>query len=319
MCLHYLVPLKGLATKIGFSSVSIILTLLAMIGNGIVVYVVIKTQSLHQPTPILIAALASCDVITAAWGQVTVSVSVVFNKLSCEIDKMIGFIHYFSGSTSLMILLLIARDRYLHVTKLINYNQFTNVKKVIISLAFCNVIGTALATLHCIDQPRVKASAALVFAVIAVCCFGYICHRGKKIACIVNAHNERTSRALEQDNTEKDERPNGARRRQELSALRVNKTVNRSILAVAVLFALSWLPVTIIAVMYTFYEMKEVPLPAFLPKAANWAILAYYISCAVNPFLYGYRCDQIGREIRRFINPVTRFFGFKSEVNAWGT
>ncbi len=312
-CFQVLAPLKTTAVKVVFSSISFLIMLLSVPGNLIVIYTVAKKQSLHLPMPILIAALALCDAITSVAGQSIYTITIAFSTelINCTMNKVLGFIHITSCSTSLLLLCLISKDRYLHVKKGLHYHGFTSLKQATLGITMSFFISMVIAGAFLIDMKYVKMLATLGFSVFGVSCLGYICRRSKQIVSIVQAHQERIGRVQAEGNTAEE----NDRKQNDMKSIMIEQTVNRSLLAAIAFYCICWLPVTAIMGIYTTCIILDKEIPEMLTGALTWAALLSYANGAINPFLYAYRCDAVGKEIRSFFRAANRVMSFQSPQN----
>ena len=161
----------------------------SVLGNGIVMFVIITRQRLHQPTYYLIFSLALSDFIIALFGQSTYTIEVAFkDSISCIDDKIISFLHGTSCSTSLMLLCMISRDRWLHVAKGLRYNEYTSNKQVMKISVACCFIGICTALPYCFEEKYMKILGIFVFTVTATTCFIAICIMNFKVYRLVKSH-----------------------------------------------------------------------------------------------------------------------------------
>ncbi len=303
-CNLFIAPPTGLPDKAIFITISIPLFLFSVIGNAVVVYIVVTKRCLHLPTPILICALSLCDGVTATLGQSIMSVSAVLYKehLNCTVHKAMGFIHLMACSTSLLILCLIARDRYLHISNGLRYNEHTNTKQAIMLSMLSGVAGMFLAGAFITDILHVQIVCVLGFAAVATLCFVYICVMSWKIVSVVKAHNN-AIRKNWANNTVSDESVETSRQqqREEMRRMAVERKVNTSIFAVIIIYTVSWVPLIVLILDITVRLIRTTQVPRAISEAMVWAALMSYVNGAVNPMIYGYRSDIIGREIRKFL------------------
>ena len=101
-------------------------------GNSLTIFVVITKSSLHSPTNWLLAALSLTDLLVGLIVQPLYGIYLAFAQRhnNCVLEKSIVFISAASCTASLGFLCAIARDRYLHVAKGLDYQQYTNKKQV---------------------------------------------------------------------------------------------------------------------------------------------------------------------------------------------
>ena len=119
--------LSGWISQTNFFTINSALFMFSLTGNSLVMYLVWTKSALRSPTYFLMSFLALSDLLTSLFGQLSYSISVtLFNDISCNLDKEIGFFNVSSCTCSLLLLSLIARDRYLHVSKKQDYSYHTS-------------------------------------------------------------------------------------------------------------------------------------------------------------------------------------------------
>ncbi len=76
----------------------------------------------------------------------------------------------------------------------------------------------------------------------------------------------------------------------------MEKSVNRSIIAVIMVYCLSWFSGIIIMTAVPVHNSHSKDLYPRLHTAFVWAVTMSYFDGVINPFIYVYRCDNIERE-----------------------
>ncbi len=289
-------------SKVIFVSINTTVMITSVLGNGIVMFVIITRQRLHQPTYYLIFSLALSDFSTALFGQSTYIIQAAFKeRTSCFGDKIITFLHGIFAIASLMLLCMISRDRWLHVAKGLRYNEYTSNKQVLIISVACFFISTSVALPYCFRVIYLKILGMFMFTVIAIVCFIAICILNVKVQRLVKRHFD----AME--NNEQDDGPvNGTRSRQKEERAQVERSVNRSIIGVIMAYGISWFPLLILLINGTVHSLQNNEIPEKEGNALKWAATIAYFNGAINPFIYAYRCDDIGRELRVFVLNMKR-------------
>ena len=129
--LRFVEPITIIVNKVFFVIINTTVMITSVLGNGIVMFVIITRQRLHQPTYYLIFSLALSDFIIALFGQSLYATEIAFKDYtSCIVDRIVTFLNGASCSTSLMLLCMISRDRWLHVAKGLRYSEYTSNKQV---------------------------------------------------------------------------------------------------------------------------------------------------------------------------------------------
>ncbi len=269
----------------------------SVLGNGIVMFVIITRQRLHQATYYLIFSLALSDFIIAIFGQSAYTIDVAFKKsILCIEDKIVVFLNGTSCSTSVMLMCMISRDRWLHVAKGLRYNDYTSNKQVLIIQVACWLIGLTIALLFSLEVKFMRLLSIFCFVVIVITCYIAICIMNVKIHRLVKSHFD------EIENNRQDDGPvRGTRSEQMQDRAKVEQSVNRSIIAVIVAYGISLFPLLILMITGVIHSLQNNGIPPSHKTGFVWAVTIAYFNGAINPFIYAYRCDNIGCDIRAFI------------------
>ena len=140
-CNAILPPDFKLPVKCIFVLLNIGTSLVAIFGNALVMLILCTNQSLKTRSNYFLLFLAGTDVVVGLIAQpITCLLVINFLYLDrvCAISKILAYVCSVSCGASTGILALIGYDRYLHLSKLGNYNKYmTNGKlKVSISVIF---------------------------------------------------------------------------------------------------------------------------------------------------------------------------------------
>ena len=130
-----------------FFLINITCSIILVSGNGIVVYVVLTVKHLQNPSNYLLMALSSADLLAGGIAQPLCDTYFGFfgTSNSCNVERSCMFLSATSCATSILLLCLIARDRYLHISKGPAYNQFTSESKISLLILGSRVIGLVTA------------------------------------------------------------------------------------------------------------------------------------------------------------------------------
>ena len=296
-CVKLCIQLTGWISQTIFLTINSALFILSLTGNSLVIYLVWTKPTLRSPTYFLMSFLALSDLLTSLFGQLSYSIAVtLFNDISCATDKAIAFFHLSSSSSSLLLLSLIARDRYLHVSKRQDYSHYTSIRFSIIASIFCYLLGVLVASLFTFDDMTIRISSTFTFAILGTSSFTFICIKARQINRIIVNHIKRMqatcpARSILQENIS-------------IRSDNIEKAVNRSIFSVIILFFVSWTPVIILMIIFTVHIFFNKPISDRYRIALVWASTVLYLNGALNPIIYSYRCDAIGQQIRRIIAKV---------------
>ena len=310
MCFKFAIPLPNLISRIILFTGNTALCLSCLFGNSLVLYLVWKKPTLRSPTYYLLSALALSDLLTSLFGQLSYCISVTFlSDISCTADKAIAFVNASSCTSSLLLLCLIARDRYLRVSKGLAYSDHTSVRFTIIASSFCYLNGMLIACLFIFENRIIKIASTFVFATIGTSTFTFICYKSTKIIRKVQSHIEQMRQGPPSDALEN----NGG----EIHSYKnFENAVNRSLFSVIILFFISWTPVIILMIIFTVHTATITPINDSYRIAFAWASSVSYFNGALNPVIYSYRCDAIGREMRQIL---ARIKGNRNAVSHEGT
>ena len=303
-CFKLSMQLTGWVSQTIFLTINAVLFILSLTGNSLVMYLVWTKSTLRSPTYFLLSFLALSDVFTSLFGQLSYCISVtILDDISCTTDKIIGFFSASSCTCSLLLLSLIARDRYLHVSKKQDYSNHTSIRFSIIAPIISYLLGMLIASLFTFDVRAIKLSSPFAFSILGTSSFIYICIKARQINRSVvdhNKHMQTTSPArssLQEDVS--------------IRCKNVEKGVNRSIFSVIILFFVSWTPVITLMIIFTVHNFLNKPISDVYRTALAWGSTISYLNGAFNPIIYGYRCDAIGRQIRRIL---TKAIGKRNRV-----
>ena len=297
-CVKLCIQLTGWISQTVFIASNLVLFVLSITGNSLVMYLVWTKSALRLPTYILMSFLALSDISTSLFGQLSYSISItLYSDISCTVDKTITFFHLSSCTCSLLLLSLIARDRYLHVSKKQDYSNYTSIKFSIIASILSYLLGMIVASLFTFDDLAIKISSSLAFATLGTSSFIFICIKARQINRIVFDHNQRMQATCRANSI-----------LQEDASIRYKnfeKAVNRSIFSVIILFFVSWTPVIVLMAIFSVHIFFNNPISDDYRIALVWASTVFHLNGAFNPIIYGYRCDAIGQQIRRIMRKVT--------------
>ena len=299
-CFSLATQLTGWASQITFIVVNLMLFICSVIGNSLVVYLVWSKAALRSPTYLLMSFLAGSDFLTSLVGQSMYCVSVIIPKedLTCSMVKALIFVNVANCTSSLLLLSLIARDRYLHVSKRQSYRNYTSNRFAITASIACYLIGMIVALLFTFDARFMKILGAVAFAVLGTSSFIAICLKSRQILKIVKNHiremeaNRQNTSALE--------------RIAYMQSFKMEKSVNRSIFSITILFFVSWIPVIVLMAAFAVLNILSEPITEEYRITFVWGSAAVYFNGAFNHVIYSYRCDAIGREIRRTVARIFR-------------
>ena len=298
-CFKFIIRQAGWASQAVFLSANSILFTLSAIGNSLIIYLAWSKAALRSPTYFLISFLAMSDLLTSVFGQLPYSILVTaVESISCTLDKVIAFVHGVNCTCSLLLLSLIARDRYLHISKRQKYLDHTSTRFAITVSLACYLFGMVVATMFMFEDRAIRISSTIAFAALGNSSFIYICFKSRQVTRIVKDHVKQMQ--VNRQNVSASE---------QIALMRSSnfeKSVNKSIFLIIALFFVSWTPVIILMIVFTVYNIRNEPIADGYRVAFGWASTVSYFNGALNPIIYAYRCDAIGREIRKIVGKIGR-------------
>ena len=171
---------------------------------------------------------------------------------------------------------------------------------MIISVACC-IISMGIALLFCFNVKYMQIFSSVGLVVNGITCFIAIC------IIIVKVHRQVKSHFDEMENNRQDDgQIEGTRSMQNQERAKVERSVNRSIIAVIMVYSIAWFPMFILLVTVTISKLYDKDIATELRTTFVWTVTLSYFNGAINPFIYAYRCDNIGRDIRAFVLNMKR-------------
>ncbi len=71
-------------------------------------------------------------------------------------------------------------------------------------------------------------------------------------------------------------------------------------------YSISWFPTIMIMATAVVERLQNKDINPRLTATLVWTTTMSYLNGAINPFIYAYRCDNIGRDIRAFAENTKR-------------
>ena len=298
-CFKFVIYINSWVVQAIFLTSHSILFLSSVIGNSIVIYLVWRKAALRSPTYLFLSFLAISDLLISLFGQSSYCISLsILKDLPCTLVRAIAFMNVANCSSSQCLLSLIARDRYLRVSKRQSYLDYTSNRFAVTASIASYLFGMMIGSLFAIDNRIIQISSTLLFAAFGNTSFIFICLKSRQIARIVKDHVKQMQASRQ--NTSASERNALSR------SFNIEKSVNKSIFCIITLFFVSWTPVMILMSIFTWHHAVDEPIPDRYRIGFVWGSTASYLNGALNYVIYSYRSDAIGREIRRMAAKLLR-------------
>ena len=133
-----LLPNFSFSLKLLYLFINIVTSFLATLGNVLVILTFMINKKLRKPSNVFLLMLSVTDITIGVFVQPLLSVLIIDVGNSgqhCEVISVMCVVSIYMCGTGFNILAIIAYDRYLHLSKLNNYNQFMTTKKLRILIA----------------------------------------------------------------------------------------------------------------------------------------------------------------------------------------
>eukprot|EP00112_Aurelia_sp_Birch-Aquarium-sp1_P011714 Seg2465.4 transcript_id=Seg2465.4/GoldUCD/mRNA.D3Y31 product="Beta-1 adrenergic receptor" protein_id=Seg2465.4/GoldUCD/D3Y31 len=145
-----------------WTATSIILTILMITINLYTLAALYKTQQLNTTTNKLVAAMCVSDISVGLifFPLMIAMLQIRAANRTCRFVHLVQYAALSLGYTSFMLVIVIAIDRYLHLTKLNKYNMFMNEKKLKI------IVSGAILSSHSIAGIMTYATKSFILQVV---------------------------------------------------------------------------------------------------------------------------------------------------------
>ena len=269
----------------------------SVFGNGIVVFVVLSAKHLRNPSNWLLVALASTDLFAGAIAQPLYGIYFGFfsSSNSCLVEKASTFIAATSCSTSMLLLCLIARDRYLHISKGLEYNRYASGFKIAFQIVGCWLIGLITGGTFMVDGSGFqKYLGFATFSSVQIFSFIYISVMYFLIKRFLQNHFKRIR---DEKDTQRGSPTLGAK-------IATERSYNTTMIMIVLLFVIVWFPFMVILIIGTAHQIKKEIPGTWLQNGFMWTAILTYVNGAINPFIYGIRYVEVGREMKKKIRRI---------------
>ena len=271
-------------------------SLVSVLGNALVMVVLHITPRLKTRSNYFLLLLAGTDVAIGLIAQPMTCLLVIdFLHMSkvCITSDLQGYVCSVLCGASVGMLALIGYDRYLHLSKLNNYNKYmTNRKaKVLVSVIFVcpNFIGCLI-----FYEDTVEAHNYLVLGYVGVCGTILFFHYYKAWKIAKKGMKSTTN-----------------------SKMKKQWRMTKSMVLIVLVFIVCWSPFSLYLFVKQFYQFMDIDFETkFYPinlKIFYFCLLCGYINSCINPFLYYWRNRNIRLGIQLFL--VNKLGRKKQKVN----
>ena len=271
-----------------FSVVSIILALTAVMGNTLILTVLYKETSLHQPSKILLCCLASSDLClgfsTLLFLPYWISSLLKQKWQTCQLVYLAyNLASSISFGVSLLTTTAISVDRLLALLLGIRYRQIVTVKRVYAAVVvFCVSSLSGFAFQFCIVDERSITAASTVFLCLILSLYCYLR--------IYLKLRHRQSQVRQTNQTTP------------MSLARYRKTVCNAL----------WVQLVLFLCVMPFCFIAPFAYPSVIKKQSSvWYLALILVSTLIllnsslNPFLYCWKIKQIRRAVKNTLRQIS--------------
>ena len=270
-----------------------ILSLIVIISNSALIYSLYKTQQLATVTNRFVLLMTISDLGT---GIVYLPLLVVMISLkntvrSCIFELFLQYIAFMFAYFSFFMLMSISLDRYIHVTKLNNYNRFMNNFRMKIIIVI-SVVSAVILPYISVALP--SFSFQLAINSLSIIFVGYMFLLYSLVFRKVSVHAQRCNQIGNEAGINQTANQESRKR---MSAL---KTIRLVLVALMLLY----LPYNFIQSAWWYYKLYKNEKPPFAVRVAAYFSYELVISnSAVNAILIGYGNNAVKRFLLNRIWP----------------
>ena len=302
-CAEYFTYFSSKIELIIFCLLNGIIIFIAIIENVVLIYVIKTKPILHTPTYCLNAALAASDLlITLLGGCWYVTLNAIGRAVICDMKIASVIAHGTFTTTTALILCLITRDRYFCIKNSTNNTPHTTNKKNILRALACFLISLLTSLSVIIELQYHAFNAREAFAVTFFMAFVVMAIYYQRLRKLIKDHPQFQEDRLGREQGRNHPGINLQRHRQSKGFA----SVNASIIMLVGSFAFAYLPFITLFAMHTINERVFRIWDPKVSHAFVWANSFGYLNTVIDPIIYAFRCDPIGKELRKFIYKAKR-------------
>ena len=276
-----------------------LMSVLTIIGNGLVIITVYRTASLHSPSNILIAGLALSDFGTGLITQPSHFIEFIAASgrgHSCMVNTaflVLNISGWLFTMLSLYTLTCIAIERYFAIVFHLRYNEKVTVKRTVIVLLLAWVLiplASTLISFKTLDAPPKLLFTNAIFIIVGLTITS-LCH--VKVFLVARRHfgqihNQLRGKSLEHNLA--------------ISTARYRRNFYTVLLIVGACMA-CYLPYSV-AVLAGFRQRRRIILLTLVAGSNS----------ALNPLIYFWRIKELRDATKRFVNKLFTCCKDKSEI-----
>eukprot|EP00112_Aurelia_sp_Birch-Aquarium-sp1_P012525 Seg2632.4 transcript_id=Seg2632.4/GoldUCD/mRNA.D3Y31 product="Melanocyte-stimulating hormone receptor" protein_id=Seg2632.4/GoldUCD/D3Y31 len=305
-CKEYYHPITSKIEMIFYCVVTSLVIIPGVLENAVVVYTIISKPRLHTPAYCLNAALAISDLSISFIGGSCYLLVIAMGGSEgghCVLKTGFLFVHGTLSITTALLLVVITRDRYLSFKNITSKKQHATVKKNIVVALACFFVSMMLVSTLFIELYYSVFSGREIFAALLFTAFVVIAIYYQKLRKLVKKH-AKVQLAREETFLTTISQPDTKQQRDRRS--KRFASVNASIVMLVGSYAFAYLPFAILFAVHTVNQRIFNRVDEEVSHAFVWANSFGYLNAVVDPLIYAFRCDPIGKELRKVLYRVKR-------------
>ena len=310
-CKEYYHQLTSNTERAFYCVVTSLVIIPGVVENAVVIYTILSKPKLHTPAYCLNAALAMSDFSIACIGGTFYVLIIALGGSEgghCVLKTGFLFVHGTLSITTALLLVAITRDRYLSFKSIASSKKHATVKKNIVLALACFFVSMMLVSTLFIELHYSIFSGREIFSAVLFTAFIVIAIYYEKLRKMVK---QRAKPHLAREGT-------GLSSISQLDTKQLRScqckrfaSVNASIIMLVGSYAFAYLPFAILFAVHTVNQRIFDKLDEEVSHAFVWANTFGYLNAIIDPLIYAFRCDPIGRELRRVFYRVKRIVFYK--------
>lgn len=291
------VPKGNLIT---WSVVCSLLTPVIVTLNLILIFIMFKTGEKRSYTSHFVICMSISDIGmgSIALPMLVAMLTVENLRSNCTYQRVVQCVAYIFGYTTFFMLIVIAMDRYLLITKTVKYKSIMTkfrfgivVTCVVMTAIACSVISVTLYSFY-LHMAFISTNVLFIGSIYIL--YNKLLHRIDKQASTV-AKSEVVTSTRERLMSKK-----SRRRKRDVSVARTIKIL------LSTIFGL-YMPYNIVSSIWTYYRFQLNENPGLILNiTVFWTYVLMFINCTANVIIYGHGNGKIRRYAR---NTLLRRFG----------
>lgn len=284
------VSLESLPTTAGIalSIINTVIGLLALCGNLIVFVIVYRNTKLRTRSNCLLISLATTDFLVGLVLEPIFVIQMLSSKLAlnCDLNGTRRFLTATLTGASMGTIALISYDRYIHLSKTVNYNEHMKKTKVAALITMSWLLPFVCTFFKDIGKNELVYSGSIVAyssIAVAIIVVSYV-----KIMQIIKA-KKRTLKSMKNDMSDRQQE-----QRQEVRRIRGEERAAKAIATIMACFAIFIAPIAV------YHGLSAIAKIQSMDVGDKSSLILFYAiamtiskaNSAVNPFIYYYRIPE---------------------------